>query len=446
MADEKLLNLNDMLDIPEEDPPAVKPPVNDENIEQKEEEKSTDPDEEEAQEEESTEEETEEEESSVENPEEEKEEESTKPAAKEETETEEEKPPSKEDTEENPESKATEEGHNVDQVIESEFSEYGLESKEDIENVLNDYRVVLEENEELKKRPTEPQFNNDFQKKVFEFITKHDFDNIGSGLESFGKLTSLDVRNLNDETALREKFILDNQDVSREDAVALFESQFEKEYTYKTPEDDEDYSLNEKKLVGIKLRNDAEKARKQLLKKQEEWKPEEVSKEQKSEEEKFNWEPIDNSISSQVKSFEEGFEGFNELTYKFDDNKDNDFHYKFNEKQVNSIKKNVLSVIKNHQLYNDDGSLRAEINFEDQIMYAASALYHKEMMNELYKHATNVNLEQEINLKSKKKPERKAAKSGQNTETMDGAFEALARQKSVQRNKQKPKIVSPFEL
>lgn len=153
---------------------------------------------------------------------------------------------------------------------ETETEEEGIEiSEEDLDDFISQrfdgkYKSVSEIEEklarldELEKDPT-PKFQSERHKKLYEFVSKYGKDDFGTGIQNFARLQSIeDVTKLSAKDALKELFIQENPDLSREDAELVFEDDFER----KDPDKIEDERAQ--KIARIKLDKEASAAKEKL--------------------------------------------------------------------------------------------------------------------------------------------------------------------------------------
>lgn len=328
---------------------------------------------------------------------------------------------------------AAEKGDNADQIISDRLKKVGLESFDQLDEFVKEYEEVLQENEELQNRPTEPQFKTDKQKKLYEFINEHDFNEIQDGLISFAKLSQLDIANLDEKTALQELFVLNNPDTPREDAIQLFEYEYGDRYEYKMPED-EDEVVDEKKkhILGIKKKTDAAKARKSLLEAQNKWKSTE-KEEAKQEEDPRDYEAISEAQDKHISDLKRDIKPFDTITFSVDENKDNDFHFKLSDKQKQEVLNQAENFLMQPELYDDEGKMTIDYDAEHYIEQFVYLLHGKKAVEEALKHNSNVNIAKQVELKSKAKPTREAKTGGQKAGSIEGQLEMLAKQKAKER-------------
>lgn len=176
---------------------------------------------------------------------------------------------------------------------------YGIESQEDLDEVLGSNKKLADE---LEKERGKKVFTSEKEEKLHKFLMGWDLDKIGEGMETAAVLTRIDIPNIDGKRALEEQFILDNTELTRDEAKQLFAREFRKKYEIKKADFDTDEEYEEeKKLTEIQQKKDVSKARKFLEEKQKELKarPEEKKPEKKEDI------PVESikSYENQIKSF-----------------------------------------------------------------------------------------------------------------------------------------------
>jgi len=232
---------------------------------------------------------------------------------------------------------------------------------------LTKFETRVKELEEQLKKPKEPEFASEQDKKAYEFIKTYSPSMMGEALKTYSTLIDMDVTKAAEKDVLKEKYILSKPSLSRDKAGQLFESDFKK-YTLRRDDFDTDEDFNEaQNLKNIEREDDANNAREFLSKKQAEIKTKPVErKEETVVEPKAPVESVRN-YNSQVDAFLAGngkpFEGF---TYK--DSKDESINY--NVKLPAETIKKVTSLMKDHiqraDLYDDNGKIP---NFDPQFLF-----------------------------------------------------------------------------
>lgn len=237
--------------------------------------------------------------------------------------------PKEEKKEEPPKTEEKKEETKTEEEVTPDFTshlkeKYGIESEDELKKILDTNVKLTEELEAEKKAVKEPKYKSDKHKKLMEWMdgSGYDVDKIGEGLETAATLINLDVAKMDGRRALEEAFILDNTDITREEAKKLFAKEF-KQYTIKKEDFEDDKEFAEaQELADIQRKKDEAKARKTLSSEQEKLKFVEKPKEEKKEE-KFEVpkETIDGYTSQIDKIFDDG-KGNKFDRFIFEDEKD----------------------------------------------------------------------------------------------------------------------------
>lgn len=184
---------------------------------------------------------------------------------------------------------------------------------------LGEIEEKLARLEELEKDPA-PKFQSEGHKKLYEFVSKYGKNDFGTGIQNFARLQSIeDVSKLSAKDALRELFIQENADLSREDAELVFEDDFEK----KDPDKIEDERAQ--KIAKIKLDKEASAAKEKLSS----LKNETIAAEDNSQNEEFA-----QKIAEFKSSVDAATLDFDRITIQADEkNPDSAFNYDFDNTQ-----------------------------------------------------------------------------------------------------------------
>lgn len=190
---------------------------------------------------------------------------------------------------------------------------YQIDSEDELQKIL-DANVKLGEQLEEAKKPKEPTWKSETQKKIVAWLDEkgYNLDSLGEGLETSGVLMNLQVDKIDERKALEEAYIIENTDITREEAKKLFARDFKK-YTLKKEDFDEDKDYAEaQELADIQRKKDVAKAKKVLTAEQEKLKV--AAKEEKKAEPKI--EIPTEAIESYTKEVNKVFD--NPKTGKFD--------------------------------------------------------------------------------------------------------------------------------
>lgn len=277
---------------------------------------------------------------------------------------------------------AVEAGTTVDAVkafFDSELAEkYGIKSKDELFGLLEGIDKVKAENEKLKGRPTEPVFSNDKQKNIYNFL--QEYESLGEGMEMVARLGSIDPAGMAPDAALKEAYILENKDLTREQASRMFDKEESKKYV--NPKKKEDYDdpqefEDDNEILRIKKTRDEAKARKTLTENKEKLKIE--AKEKKEAQSARSEEPViaPATVERYTNQIDKFFEGFNALTYSEDDGS-NEVTIKLSDRQLLDLKQAAYSHVKNPSVYSE-GEIK-DFDIVNLVDTFAWALNHKDMM------------------------------------------------------------------
>jgi hypothetical protein len=166
--------------------------------------------------------------------------------------------------------------------LKEKYSDFGVESEEDLLGILQATDALADELDALKKNPPSA-FRNEKEQKIAEFLKQYDPSKFGEGLSTYGTLMDIDPDNLDDRRAMEEAYILENPEFTREEAKLMFAKDYKKKTALNKEdfEDDAEYEA-EKKLLELKLRKEATKSKIFLRAEKEKLKtaPEEKAKEE----------------------------------------------------------------------------------------------------------------------------------------------------------------------
>ncbi len=269
----------------------------------------------------------------------------------------------------------------VEAFFESEMAQkYGIKNKDELFGILESVNEIKTERDQLKGRPTEPIFKNDKQKNIYNFL--QEYDNMGEGLEMVARLGNIDPMNMDGEKALREAYILENKDLTREQAGRMFDKKELKKY--ENPKSKEDYEDptefdEENEILKIQKDRDINKARKILIEKKEAFKAE-AKKEKVEEKEEPKIAP--QTLSRYTKDVDKFFEGFNTLKFSEDDGS-NEMSVKFTPAQLKELKEAAYAHVNNPTVYTD-GEIK-DFDITQAVNTFAWAMYNRQMADVMLK-------------------------------------------------------------
>lgn len=149
--------------------------------------------------------------------------------------------------------------------VEERFGQFGFKTGADIADFYSEAQRKVQElqNQLNELSKVQNPFQNDYQKKLFEFAKDYDGTN-GSQIAEFERLQSFDVAKMTDKDKLREAYIFENREYGREKAARLFEVEYEDKYDTSALDPEFDARTIEKK--NLLLEKDAFDANKKLVK------------------------------------------------------------------------------------------------------------------------------------------------------------------------------------
>lgn len=326
----------------------------------------------------------------------------------------------------------------VEAFFNSDLAEkYGIKNKDELFSVLESLNEIRDENTQLKGRTTDPVFANDKEKGIFEFLKE--YDSLPDGYEMVARLNAIDPVNMDGMAALQEAYILDNKDLTRDQAIRLFNREEVKKYeNRKAKEDYEDQKEWEEDNETLKIKRDRDiaKARKTLVDTREKVKAEaKQAKEAKKEVKEEPAIPVQ-SVQKYTKEVDKFFNGFTSLKISEDDGS-NEVTLKFTDEQLKGLKDAAYAHVNNPNVYT-----KGEIADFDILKLAntfAWALYHPQMSDLMLKQVKTIAQITKAEDIAKKDPDKKSgtdAGDGVGDKTFWGQAEAAAKKKAEERSRQ----------
>ncbi len=304
---------------------------------------------------------------------------------------------------------AADAGTTVDAVkafFDSELAEkYGIKSKDELFGILEAVDKIKEENTSLKGRPTEPVFANDKQKNIYNFL--QEYESLGEGMETVARLNNIIPQDMTPDQVLRETFILENKDLTREQAARVFDKREIKKY--ENPKKKEDYEdpqefEDDNEMLKIQKDRDVAKGRRTLTENKEKLKIEAKSKREVALKDDAPAVPPQ-AVARYTKEIDGFFKDFNALTYSEDDGS-NEVTIKLSDKQLIDLKEAAYAHVKNPSLYKD-GEIE-NFNLVNLVDTFAWALNHRDMASLMLKQTkTNAQILKADEI-AQKQPEKKS--------------------------------------
>ena len=241
-----------------------------------------------------------------------------------------------------------------DKILEERYSDIGLKSGKDLETIISEFSKTRDENVELKAKLEEATkkanpFENEAQKKLFEFAKQYDGTN-SKVLAEFEHLQSLDVSKMTEKEVLKELFVQENKNFGRAKAERMFELDYED--TYDIENLDEDYDTKEIEKRTLRLERAAAKAKKQLVELIENFKPDVSQNVNTVENAK-----VTKAIERTLENAEAEMLKIKTLEFVLGDDPADKFVIGLNEKQQAHVMNRVTAILSNPQNYDKDGKL-----------------------------------------------------------------------------------------
>ncbi len=320
----------------------------------------------------------------------------------------------------------------VDAFFKSEMAEkYGIKDKDQLFGILESVNELRTERDQLKARPTEPVFKNDKEKNIYNFL--QEYSNIGDGLEMVGRLGTIDPMNMDADKALQEAYILENKDLTRDQAIKMFNKVEMKKYLNpKTKEDYDDATEFEEENDILKIQKEraVNRARKILVDKKEEFK---AKAQEKKPEEKD--EPVipQQSLKKYTGEVDKFFTNFNTLKFSEDDGS-NEVSIKFTDAQLKELKQAAIAHVNNPTVY-ANGEI-ADFDIVNLVNTFAWAMNHRQMADLMLKQVKTIAHVTKAEEIAQKTPDKKSGTdTGEGTidKSFWGQAEAAAKKKAADR-------------
>lgn len=332
-----------------------------------------------------------------------------KPEAK----KEEEKEDPEDEDEEDEEEELSEDDKTFNTTLASKLEKkYGIKSLKELEETLGvvddaikGQKILEEEIENLKKVEPKLKFESKDHEAAYEFIKQVPKNMQPERLITLAELRSIDMDNAEPKQILRQKYILEHPELTREEIDLKFERHFKNKYII-NPEkfDDEKERQEEEKLAKITMKSDVAKAKSYLATQKDKFKAPEKEEETPVEVS----EPVKKGIARNVREMNEFLDGFDKIVLPMEGG--GKFKFALNEDDKKSVR-SAMEWIKNASLYNDKGELK-NFDVKEHAISAFLALHHKRVLPELWKQASKATSKKSIEEISETAPSRKAKGPG----------------------------------
>lgn len=273
----------------------------------------------------------------------------------------------------------------VDEFLSRLKEKYEIDSEDDLAAILKTNLKLTKDLEEAKAANGKSPWKSDKQEKIANFLEPYDMDKLDQGLETAAALIGMDIEKMDEVRALREAFILDNKDLTRDEAQELFQDEYEKKYKLNKDDfDDEKAFEKAQKLSDIRKKKEVSSAKTTLLAEKEKLKSVTKKDIQETEVEKVApIESINNYISQVDKIFDPKEVGFDRFT--FTDEKDDNIHVTvtLDDTKLKNIQKSTQEYLRNSDLYDSNKKIP---NFDpaETVQMVTMALYGKELLEQVF--------------------------------------------------------------
>lgn len=281
----------------------------------------------------------------------------------------------------------------VDDFLSEKYADkYDIHSEKDLDDVLTVSAELEKENDELKaklneleKNPSKLKFESEQEEKAFNFIKNYPMDRMGEGMQTFGKIITMDLKTADPKIILEEKFILENPELTRDEALKKFNRDYGRKYVVKAEEFDGDEAgfKEEQEMRAIDLKADVARARDFLSKKQTELKSKPKEAENK-EQEKEN-ESVISSIKTNTMEIDEYMKDFESLIFTPDGDTE-EFVYKLSKDQKKQVQEALKGWVGNRNSYDAKGKLLGSKGLDEDTQNISYHLFGPDMIEKAYKH------------------------------------------------------------
>lgn len=209
-----------------------------------------------------------------------------------------------------------------DDFFAKHFKELEFTDIQHVKDVIKNVDLVYDENKtlksELEKLKANPQFADENEKKIFEFVKKYNqFD--ARGKEDYVRIDSSDPESIDGKEAMKLAFVLSRKEVPRHEAERDFEILFKR--TYLKPleqlvEGTDEYE-EEKDYLNTKKREEERKARFELRTIKEQYGQKAITQ-TKTPEQLAAEMVVDRGVEESVRSWDENLHKMTSYTFKAD--------------------------------------------------------------------------------------------------------------------------------
>lgn len=336
----------------------------------------------------------------------------------------------------------------ADAYIKEQYGQFGVNTEAELVQTLEDMQAVMAENDDLKKKlaakeNAEPVFKSENHKKLAKFLGDlPDISLADDRTLTFIRLHKIDTEKDDAKTILQEAFVLDNPDLSREDAIAKHNRDYNRLYTLKREAfdgTDEEFK-EEERMRKIDEKAAVSKAKKAIAAKQAEFKIEEPAKDKTPKENP----EVKASIEKISSSFDTAMKNFKGLVFEPENKKEDPIHVVLSKEQHAEVVKIVKDWVSNPLSYTAEGKLLSRTTDPNGIYkMAAYGRFGDEISKKLIAQAKTNKTILDASEIAKKETDRKAKSAGDNPISQmseEKQQERLIAQKKAQRAKQQGQV------
>ncbi len=230
---------------------------------------------------------------------------------------------------------------------------------------------------QLRENPADI-FSSPEQKKIYEFLSGFKGNDYEAGLQTYARLQSLDITNMNPEDALREDYIMEQAKygIPRNEAEQMFSTEFDEKYSQKG------------ELAKNFIQKDSYLAKQRLQAAKTEFTTPKVDEQKDDSEQK-----LQQVREDYVKAVEDSISGYKSLSLVgLTENPENDFTF-----EVPDLKP-IADALNDYQGYFSQRYVTPDgkVNTEQLKMDTTRIIYQEKIDKMLFDHGTNVGREMEI--------------------------------------------------
>ena len=317
------------------------------------------------------------------------------------------------------ETEEQEEVADIDDILKSRYSkEYEINSAEELDNVLKSIDKLMEQNEELKLQ-IENKKGHDLPEdvvKTAEWLNGVGYKpgNFADGVLTHATLVSMDIDNADGKQLLREKYIIEHPELTREESTRKFERYYNSKFVIDKEKFDDDDKLKDAiEDARIDEKSAVSKAKAFLKEQQSKTKVKNQNKQEDQEPQVS--EAVNLGIKQTSAEYDKYLNKLDDMTFEFNNDKEDNYTFKFSPEQKKSVQAMVKGWVSNPINYSKDGRLKGDdASPEEWIQRATFALFGKDLVSKLHEHLKTIVTTKRVEDIEKVKPTRKGNIGGGN--------------------------------